>query len=331
MAREGPFTPAAAAEAYPLRSTMSQTLEPVLDAYGHRRDALTLPTFRLAVVLSVLVHVLMLGKWLPQVHLPSADDLAQGETSRSLVVNLAPPPSPPPAPPPSAAMKAAPRPAPSAVPQAPPPVAETRPRRAPSPPVMALNKPAPDVPAPPPVTARAAPAPPTPPGDFASDMEARKRANLASAPPAPFSPSDARGPSAPVESDAARGDRAIAANLGLNRAPSFGADATRNGGGVFQIQRLGYSDAEFLFYGWNKDIRRNTTQLIEVRKGDASDIRVAVVRRMIAIIREHEQEEFLWESPRLGRNVTLSARLRDNAGLEDFMLLEFFRTTQVPR
>src|SRR6185436_7809479 len=128
----------------------------------------------------------------------------------------------------------------------------------------------------------------------------------------------------PAEDAAARGDRAIAANLGLNRAPTFGPDATKSGGGIFQVQRLGYSDAEFLFYGWNKDIRRNTTQLIEVRKGNNSDIRLAVVRRMIGIIREHETADFVFESQRLGRNVTLSARMQDNAGLEDFMMREFF-------
>ena len=73
----------------------------------------------------------------------------------------------------------------------------------------------------------------------------------------------------------------------------------------------------FLFLGWNKEIRRDTSQKIEVRKGQASDIRIAVVRRMIAIIREHEKEDFIWESQRLSRDVTLSARLRDTAGLED--------------
>ena len=65
-------------------------------------------------------------------------------------------------------------------------------------------------------------------------------------------------------------------------------------------------------------------QLIEVRKGDSADIRIAVIRRMIVIIREHEQEDFVWESQRLGRNVVLSARLQDNTGLEDFMMREFF-------
>jgi len=65
-------------------------------------------------------------------------------------------------------------------------------------------------------------------------------------------------------------------------------------------------------------------QLIEVRKGNAPDIRIAVIRRMIAIIREQENEDFIWESKRLGRNVLLSARHQDTRGLEDFLMREFF-------
>ena len=124
----------------------------------------------------------------------------------------------------------------------------------------------------------------------------------------------------PSEDDNARANRIAAANLGTDRTPTFGAD---RGGGIFSIQRMSYDYAEFLFYGWNKDIRRNTTQLIEVRKGANSDIRLAVVRRMIVIIREHEDGDFVFESRRLGRNITLSARPRDTAGLEDFMMREF--------
>ena len=45
---------------------------------------------------------------------------------------------------------------------------------------------------------------------------------------------------------------------------------------------------------------------------------------MIALIRENTQDDFIWVSQRLGRNVTLSARPRDNAGLEDFMMRDFF-------
>ena len=67
-----------------------------------------------------------------------------------------------------------------------------------------------------------------------------------------------------------------------------------------------------------------------MRKGDNSDIRIAVVRKMIGIVREHETESFLWESHRLGRQLTLSARQRDNAELEAFLMQEFFFDTRNP-
>jgi hypothetical protein len=47
------------------------------------------------------------------------------------------------------------------------------------------------------------------------------------------------------------------------------------------------------------------------------------VRRMIELIREHYQANFSWDSHRLGRVVTLSARKEDSTGLEDFLLSEF--------
>jgi len=93
---------------------------------------------------------------------------------------------------------------------------------------------------------------------------------------------------------------------------------------MFQIESLGSDHAEFIFYGWNNNINRNTKQLIDVRRGNNSDIRIAVVRRMIVIIRENAKEDFLWMSQRLGRTVTLSARAQDNSGLEAFMMREFF-------
>ena len=134
----------------------------------------------------------------------------------------------------------------------------------------------------------------------------------------------------PAEDDNARANRLAAANLALRNKPAFGYDPTTSGG-VFHIRRLGYDSAEFVFFGWNKEIRRNTSQLIEVRKGNNDDIRIAVVRRMIGIIREYEQGDFLWESRRLERNLMLSARQRDNAGLEEFMMREFFDDSRLPR
>ena len=302
----------------------------LLDMFPRRAASLERPTFWTAVAVSVLLHVLLLGKWLPQVQirLPSLEEIEKEETSRSLVVQLAPPAAPAPAPPPAHAPRLQLAPtlrAPASV--------AARPRPAPPPPpVMALDNRAPNAPAPPPVTAPpVAPTPPAPTSDLSSYIEAQRRARMASASPSLFSQSAGRAPAPPVEDDAARGDRAIAANLGLNRAPSFGPDATKHGGGIFQIQRMGYSDAEFLFYGWNRDIRRNSTQRIEVTKGDAPNIQIAVVRRMIVIIRDHESGDFTWVSRRLGRDVVLSARAKDNAGLEDFMLQEFFFDNRLPR
>jgi hypothetical protein len=134
----------------------------------------------------------------------------------------------------------------------------------------------------------------------------------------------------PVEDEEARRDRIIAANLGGQRPPAFGFDPNRKGG-AFQLQRLGYNDAEFIFYGWSKQHRRTMAQLIEVQRGDETDIRIAVVRRIIAIIRDFEQGDFLWQSPRQGHSLTLSARPQDNAALETFMMAEFFGDPNLPR
>jgi hypothetical protein len=294
----------------------------------NRRDRVTVPTIWVAIVLSVLVHVAALWTWLPQIRLHMLDKPDRDDASGSLVVRLAPSLATASSPPPSPAMKASPPAAPRT------PSRKVTPRPQPAPPVIALDKPAaetpaPSAPAPPPATT-ARPQPPAA-GDLSSYIEARRRAREEPSPSAASPPAGGGVPAAPPTEDAgSRTNRIVAENLGLNRKPTFGPDPTF-GGGIFHIQRMGYNDAEFFFYGWNKDIRRNTTQLIEVRKGDNSDIRIAVIRRMIQIIREHEKEDFVWESKRLGRNISLSARARDNAGLEDFLMLEFFSEGRGPR
>jgi hypothetical protein len=65
-----------------------------------------------------------------------------------------------------------------------------------------------------------------------------------------------------------------------------------------------------------------------VRKGANIDMCIAVVRRMIAIIREHEQGDFFWQSNRRDHDVVLSARLADNAALEDFLKHDFGASLQ---
>lgn len=145
-------------------------------------------------------------------------------------------------------------------------------------------------------------------------LEARRRARGETGGP----------PSASLDEDKARRDRIVAANLGQDRAPAFGQDPRNQGGGVFQIRRLGISDAEFQFYGWNKNIGRTAAQTIEVQRGNNPDIQIAIVRKMISIIREHETGDFTWDSRKLGRTLNLSARPADNAGLEEVLLREFF-------
>ena len=127
----------------------------------------------------------------------------------------------------------------------------------------------------------------------------------------------------PAEDENARATRLATANLATPKAQGMGYDPDRSGG-IFTIRRVGVDYAEFMFYGWHADARRDMAQLIEVRKGNHSDIQLAVVRKMIEIIRVHAQADFTWRSHRMNKVVTLSARQRDNAGLEEFMLREFF-------
>ena len=287
------------------------------DIYRDKRAGVTIPTFWVALALSLLLHVAVMWQWLPMLRLPSPDETQLGDANGSLVVQLAPPSMPEPETQP-----------PAPAPETRPPIVVARPRSAA--PVIALNRPLPRTQsAPPTVPAVTVPAPARPPtaADFLSDIEARRRARADSAPVE----SAGNAPNAqPAEDEKARLNRIAAANLGAQRAQTFGYDPTQ-GGGVFQIVRMGYDDAEFTFFGWNKEIRRNTKQQIEVRRGNNKDMRIAVVRRMISIIREYEQEDFLWESHRLGRSLMLSARARDNAGLEEFMMREFFVNPRVPQ
>ena len=94
--------------------------------------------------------------------------------------------------------------------------------------------------------------------------------------------------------------------------------------GLFQIRRMDPYNATFSFKGWVNDYTAANTQYYEVEARSGEDIRLVMIRRMIAIVREHYDGDFDWISNRLGRTVTLSARPADNAALEDFLMKEFF-------
>jgi outer membrane biosynthesis protein TonB len=94
--------------------------------------------------------------------------------------------------------------------------------------------------------------------------------------------------------------------------------------GIFQILRIGPRTAEFSFRAWTTGQSNPRLQMIQVEAGPEGDIERAIIRRMIQLIREHYKEDFNWESHRLHRVVVLSAREKDTAGLEDFLMREFF-------
>ncbi len=99
-------------------------------------------------------------------------------------------------------------------------------------------------------------------------------------------------------------------------------------GGVFQITYKGVRNAEFVFRGWDLRRRTNSRQLILVDAGPNGDIETAIVRRMIELIRQYEKADFQWNSPRIGRVVTLSARPQDSAELEEFLKRDFFEISR---
>jgi hypothetical protein len=94
--------------------------------------------------------------------------------------------------------------------------------------------------------------------------------------------------------------------------------------GIFQIVSIGTRIGKFSFRGWTNDYSNAQREMIEVDAGLNGDVEHAMVRRMIELIRKYYKGDFNWESQRLDRVIVLSARIEDNAGLEEFMMREFF-------
>jgi hypothetical protein len=276
-----------------------------------RQDVVTIRKVWVTLAVSLIVHTAALLLFLTHPPIPVPGEQAIDEESSPVQVELAEARPPLPTPLSSAAEPAAPA----------PPKAPAAPARRRAPPMVAmprLEAPAIRSPAPaaPPQVA-AVPAPPQtgPPAqsDFLAFVQANRRARGAAESPA-------------QDNSDADFNTKIAANL-PSAAHGVAAQRSIRGGGIFQIKRMAYDDAAFEFFGWNTDMGRQTPQMIEVRKGNNPDMRIAVVRRMIVIIREHEHEDFTWESGRHGRVVTLSARSADTAALETFLLHDLFDDT----
>jgi hypothetical protein len=267
---------------------------------------------QVAAGLSILLHVVVLS--VPGRNRINEQMLSAGDPPPMSVVIVNIPAPTPPTPEPTAPV--APVTEPSPVPSPTPP---KRPRPAPSekpPEAVAKAVPAP-IPQPPTPTPQ-----PTPPMDMAALIETRRaqrrayEANaLANAQRRDEGPQVGEGSAA----------QAIERNLG---SLAHGSEGTS---GVFQILRKGERTAEFAFNGWRPDSSRRWREVIEVDAGVGGDVELAIVRRMIRLIRDHYTGDFNWQSYKLGKVIVLSARPEDNAALEDFLAREFFDTPILKR
>jgi len=274
-------------------------------AIRSRYDRITISTIDVAVALSILLHLLALWTWPKELMMRPFEDPNKGEAGGSLAVRIV---TPPPRPAPAVAMQPVPERRLAASRAAPPPSA---------PRVLATERQS--------KSPAIAPPPPKPTEvqrpsageDLAAYIEARRRSRE------PTPASQPTQPSPPSESEQQRTDREAATRLGLNRTPTFGSNKNL-GGGTFQVRNINIERAKLAFYGWNKFINRISLQVFEVPRGSNANTQIAVVRKIIEIIREQEGGNFIWESLRLRRDITLSARPADNAALEAFMMEEFF-------
>lgn len=172
-----------------------------------------------------------------------------------------------------------------------------------------LPKPPPKVveaPLPPPEPAR-----PSPPAmDMLAMIEARRAARDAASEPA-----------APPRRSVPSPDPATVVLERNLRSLTAGEGDTS---GIFHILDIGVRSGEFAFNGWRSGSANQWRQVIVVEAAPGEPVELAMVRRMIQLIRTHYTGDFNWNSRRLGRTVVMSARLEDQVDLEDFLVREFF-------
>jgi hypothetical protein len=293
---------------------------PWYDDNQYHSDLVAVPRVWLTLILSVLLHLAVFLFVLPQLQKMMMPGEEEGEAQAPISVQLAQAPG-------ARTTPSAPSPS-QAEPPPPPPPAPRRPRPSEprTPPVVSLRPQVPNPDAlrvpPPPQTAPApSPQPPSAPPTV-TDMSAYIAQRRAARGETPESDGQAAAP----ESDTARRDRIVAQNMAAVNSSQPYVGEPKNAGGLFTITQVNYDYGEFKFNGWNNNIKRRAAQVIEVRKGTNADINIAIVRKMIEIIRENTSGDFTWRSDRIGHDVTLSARPEDTAGLEEFLLHDLFGT-----
>ena len=300
---------------------VAPTPRPMLDDEGPKPyDRITVRAITIAIALSLFIHFAVIFIPFLQRNEEPMRTPAEEVGPLSVTIEQSKPP------PQAKAEEPVPQPTPEA-PKPVPPKATVRPKPVPQrhTPQLAINRPStgfvvpPPAPAPVPVPApepEAAPQPaPAPTEDFSATIAQRQRARRAQ---------NGGAPDEVLESADERAKRIAMANIAAQQRAASPELDPNAGGGLFQVQRVGLHDAQFLFRGWNKSFRRNWAQQVEVKQGNSPDIRIAVIRSMINIIREQKPGDFEWESHRLGKVFTMSARPKDQAELETFLMKEFF-------
>jgi type IV secretory pathway VirB10-like protein len=131
------------------------------------------------------------------------------------------------------------------------------------------------------------------------------------------------------ESDAQRGTRNALANIAAIN--GRGGQDPNDSGGMFSVTNKTFSRADVKFRGYNSNFKRRWLSAVTVERGNDPDIETAIVKKMIEIIRKEKNGDFEWDSHRLNKVVTLSARPQDNQELMNFLYKEMFPDYKPPR
>ena len=131
------------------------------------------------------------------------------------------------------------------------------------------------------------------------------------------------------ESQSAKGMRNAMANIAAIN--GRGGQDPNDTGGVFSVSNQTFNSAEVKFRGWNPSFKRRWLTDVTVDRGSNPDIETAIVKKMIDLIRQEKKGDFDWESHRLNKVVTLSARPQDTQELMNFLYKEMFPDYKPPR
>jgi hypothetical protein len=263
---------------------------------------------RTGLIATVLLHLLLVAIWFYQPPPQKSSPAKSGDDNA--IVWLPPAPSTPtPTPKPQQPAKSS-----KASPSKPAPRAVAKVQRLPNTITLPKETPTEQPPTPPKEESKAPPQE----LDMQAYIEARKKARGA---PAQADQGE--------ESAAARGTRNALANIAAIN--GRGGQDPNETGGVFSVTNKSFSTADLKFRGWNPNFKRRWLTAVTVERGSDPDIETAIVRKMIELIRKEKTGDFEWDSHRLNRVVTLSARPQDTQELTNFLFKEMFPDYKPPR